>query len=162
MFDNIIIFIAAACGAGAVLTLTIKFLLSLQDSAAEEIKQFDNRNVDAIPHLPLQNEGAFGTKPINNNAVIIKTEGIKSPSELLKQLSSVDKGIMTVNEARKIAGLEPFNEFQKVAHDFGYSTQTKTAVDVGGSTIRRASNCPNCGANLTQNGVCAYCGTTYD
>lgn len=159
MFDNIIIFIAAACGAGAVLALAIKFLLRLQDSAAEEIKQFENKTVDAIPHLPLQNEGAFGTKPINNNAVIITTAGIKSPSELLKQLSSVNDGIITVNEARTKAGFEPFIEFQKVAHDFGDTTK---AVNVEGSTIRRASNCPNCGANLTQNGVCAYCGTTYN
>lgn len=158
MFDNIIIFIAAACGAGAVLAEAIKYLLRLQDSAAEEIKQFENRNVEAIPHLPLQNEGAFGTKPINNNAVIIKTLGIKSPSEVLKY-DALEKGIISVNEARKIAGIEPFNEFQKVAHDFGDTTK---AVNVGGPTIRRASNCPNCGANLTQNGICAYCGTTYD
>ncbi len=163
MFDNIIIFIVAACSAGVVLAVSIKVLLRLRDSSAEDLKrikkQIDDFPIDDFPHLPLQNEGAFGTKPIDNNAVIIKTEGIKSPSELLKQLSSVDKGIMTVNEARKIAGFEPFNEFQKVAHDFGDTTK---AVNVGGSTIRRATNCPNCGANLTQNGVCAYCGTTYD
>ena len=164
MFDNIIIFIAAAFGAGAVLALAIKFLLRLQDSTEEEIKQFENRTVDAIPRLPLQNEGAFGTKPINNNAVIIKTEGIKSPSEVLDMIEGVDKGILTVNDARKISDLkpvqyEPFINFQKAAHDFGDTTK---AVNVGGSTIRRASNCPNCGANLTQNGVCAYCGTTYN
>ena len=162
MIDNIIIFLVAACSAGIVAGVAVKYLLHLHESATEEIKQFENKTVDTLPILPLQTEGAFGTKPIKPAAVIIKTTGIKSPSEVLEMINAADKGIVTVNEARKIAGIEPFNEFQKVAHDFGYSTQTKTTVDVGGSTIRRASNCPNCGANLTQNGVCAYCGTTYN
>lgn len=95
-----------------------------------------------------------------------------SPSEVLKQKFTVENAevlnmieetdkclIMTINEARTKSGLEPFNEFQKVAHNFG---ETKTSVYIGGSTIRRATNCPNCGANLTQNGVCVYCGTTYN
>jgi CO dehydrogenase/acetyl-CoA synthase alpha subunit len=96
----------------------------------------------------MQTESFFGTKPINNDDAIIKTLGIKSPSEVL-QYDALKKGVLSVNEARRIAGIEPVNEFQK-------------AVDVVGSTIRRATNCPNCGANLTQNGVCAYCGTTYN
>lgn len=157
MLTDLLHLIFAAIAAGAVLYLSI-FLLIHMRTPTEEVKRIE-KQIDDFPQLPLQNEGAFRTKPINNNAVIMKTEGIKSPSDLLKQLSSVDKHIMTVNEARKIAGFEPFNEFQKVAHDFGDTTK---AVNVGGSTIRRASNCPNCGANLTQNGVCAYCGTTYN
>ena len=114
MFDNIIIFIAAACGTAAILTTLIRIYRD------------------------------YIYKP--------------SPSEVLK-CDALEKGILSVNEARTNAGFEPFYEIQKVAHDFG---ETKPSVNVGGSTIRRATNCPNCGANLTQNGVCVYCGTTYD
>ena len=108
------------------------------------------------PSEVLKQELTIDNDDIN---LIIKTEGNIKPSEVLDIIEGVDKGILTVNEARTKAGFEPINEFQKVAHDFGDTTK---AVNVGGSTIRRASNCPNCGANLTQNGVCAYCGTTYN
>lgn len=141
MLTDILILIAAAIAAGAVLYLSI-FLLNNMRSPSEELKRIE-KQIDDFPHLPMQTESFFGTKPIKNNDVI----------------KGVNDGIMTVNEARIKAGFEPFNEFQKVAHDFGDTTK---AVNVGGSTIRRASNCPNCGANLTQNGVCAYCGTTYN
>lgn len=143
--SNLLIHFIVAGSAAAIITIVIRILRDLHDmkSPSEVLKQ----------ELTIDNDD------VNLN---IKTEGKINPSEVLDMIGGVDKGIMTVNEARKIAGFEPFNEFQKVAHDFGYSTQTKTAVDVGGSTIRRASNCPNCGANLTQNGVCVYCGTTYN
>lgn len=142
MFNNILILCAAAGGAAAILTIVIRILLDLNDmkSPSEVLKQ----------ELTIDNDD------VN---LIIKTEGKINPSEVLEMIKDADKGIVTVNEARKIAGFEPFNEFQKAAHDFGDTTK---AVNVGGSTIRRASNCPNCGANLTQNGVCAYCGTTYN
>lgn len=156
MLTDILIVIAAAIAAGAVLYLSF-FLLNNMRTPNEELKRIE-KQIDDFPHLPMQTESFFGTKPIKNDDVIIKTLGIKSPSEVLKY-DALEKGIISVNEARKIAGIEPFNEFQKVAHDFGDTTK---AVNVGGSTIRRASNCPNCGANLTQNGVCAYCGTTYN
>ena len=144
MLDNIIIFIAAACGAGAVLTIAIRTLQDM-NSPSEVLKQ----------ELTIDNDDVKLT---------IETEGNINPSEVLDMIEGVDKGILTVNEARKIHDLEPvqyepFINFQKAAHDFGDTTK---AVNVGGSTIRRASNCPNCGANLTQNGVCAYCGTTYN
>lgn len=147
MFDNIIIFIAAAGGAASILTILIRFYLDhiYTPSPSEVLKQ----------ELTIDNDD------VN---LIIKTEGKINPSEVLDMIKDVDKGIMTVNDARTNAGLkpveyEPFINFQKAAHDFGDTTK---AVNVGGSTIRRASNCPNCGANLTQNGVCAYCGTTYN
>ena len=163
MFETFGIFeiiFVAFIGASIIHFFVTMFLDSLKNtkSPSEEIKQIENKTVDAIPHLPLQTEGAFGTKPIKPDAVIIKTLGIKSPSDVLN-CDALEKGIISVNNAREIAGFEPINEFQKVAHDFGNTTKT---VDVGGSTIRRASNCPNCGANLTQNGVCVYCGTTYN
>ena len=157
MFTDLLIIIAAAFAAGAVLYLSI-FLLNNMRTPTEELKYIE-KQIDDFPHLPMQTESFFGTKPINNDDVIIKTLGIKSSSEVLDMIEGVNKGILTVNEARAKAGLEPFNEFQKVSHDFGDMTKV---VNVGGSTIRRASNCPNCGANLTQNGVCAYCGTTYN
>ena len=84
---------------------------------------------------------------------------LKSPTEVLNMIEGVDKGIMTVNKARTKAGFETINEFQKAAHDFGDTTKSEA---VGGSTIRKVSYCPNCGANLTQNGVCVYCGTYYE
>lgn len=147
MFDNIIIFIAAAGGAAAILTILIRIYIDYirTPSPSEVLKQ----------ELTIDNDD------VN---LIIKTEGNINPSEVLEMIEGVDKGILTVNDARKISDLkpvqyEPFVNFQKAAHDFG---DTKKAVNVGGSTIRRASNCPNCGANLTQNGVCAYCGTTYN
>lgn len=143
--NNILILFAASGGAAAILTILIRIYIDYirTPSPSEVLKQ----------ELTIDNDD------VN---LIIKTEGKINPSEVLDMIKDADKGIVTVNEARKIAGFEPINEFQKVAHDFGYSTQTKTAVNVGGSTIRRASNCPNCGANLTQNGICAYCGTTYN
>ena len=147
MLDNLLILFAAAGGAAAILTIVIRILIDLNDmkSPSEVLKQ----------ELTIDNDD------VN---LIIKTEGKINPSEVLDMIEGVDKQIMTVNETRTNAGLkpveyEPFINFQKAAHDFG---DTKTAVNVGGSTIRRASNCPNCGANLTQNGVCAYCGTTYN
>lgn len=165
MLTDLFVLIAAAIAAGAVLSLSI-FLLNHMRTPTEELKRIE-KQIDDFPHLPLQNEGAFGTKPINNNAVIIKTEGIKSPSELLKQLSNVDKGIMTVNEARIKAGIEPFNEFQKVAHDFGETKTPPTAENKRG-TIRTARICQNCGSNMFESTksifsiTCAYCGTTYE
>ena len=153
MFENILISLAAAIGGGAVLYLSIVLLNNLRTST-EELKRIE-KQIDDIPHLPLQTEGAFGTKSIKNDGVIIKTSGIKSPSEVLKY-DALEKGILTVNEARKIAGIEPFKEFQAVAHDFGNTTK---AVNVGGSTIRRAYNCRNCGGNLFENNICCYCGT---
>lgn len=144
MLTDLLILISAAIGAGSIVYLSI-FLLNNMRSPSEVLKQ----------ELTIDNDD------VN---LIIKTEGKINPSEVLDMIEGVDKEIMTVNEARTNAGLkpveyEPFINFQKAAHDFG---ETKTAVNVGGSTIRRASNCPNCGANLTQNGVCAYCGTTYN
>lgn len=142
MLDNLLILFAAVGGASAILTILIRIYIDhiRTPSPSEVLKQ----------ELTIDNDD------VN---LIIKTEGKINPSEVLDMIEGVDKGILTVNEARKIAGIEPFNEFQKAAHDFGDTTK---AVNVGGSTIRRASNCPNCGANLTQNGVCAYCGTTYN
>lgn len=140
--SNLLIHFVVAGSAAAIITIVIRILRDLHDmkSPSEVLKQ----------ELTIDNDD------VN---LIIKTEGNINPSEVLDMIEGVDKGIMTVNEARTKAGFEPFNEFQKVAHDFGDTTK---AVNVGGSTIRRASNCPNCGANLTQNGVCAYCGTTYN
>ena len=137
--SNLLFLFVAAGSAGALLTILIRILQDMK-SPSEVLKQ---------------------ELTINNDDVnlIIKTEGNINPSEVLDMIEGVDKGIMTVNEARTKAEFEPFNEFQKVVHDFGDTTK---AVNVKGSTIRRASNCPNCGANLTQNGVCAYCGTTYN
>lgn len=155
MLTNLLISISAAIAAGAVLYLSI-ILLNNMRTPTEELKRIE-KQIDDVPHLPLQTEGAFGTKPIKNDAVIIKTLGIKSPSEVLK-CDALEKGILTVNDVRKIAGIEPFNEFQKVAHDFGDTTK---AVNVGGSTIRRAYNCKNCGGNLFENNICCYCGTLY-
>ena len=152
--DLLIIAVSIAAG-GSVLYLSI-FLLNKMRTSTEELKHIE-KQIDDFPRLPLQTEGAFGTKPIKNNAVIIKTLGIKSPSEVLKY-DALEKGILSVNEARKIAGIEPFIEFQKVAHDFGDTTK---AVNVGGSTIRRAYNCKNCGGNLFENNICCYCGTLY-
>ena len=137
--SNLLFLFLAAGSAGAILTILIRILQDMK-SPSEVLKQ----------ELTIDNDD------VN---LIIKTEGKINPSEVLDMIEGVDKGIITVNEARIKAGIEPFNEFQKVAHDFGDTTK---AVNVGGSTIRRASNCPNCGANLTQNGVCAYCGTTYN
>lgn len=137
--SNLIFLFVAAGSAAAVLTILIRILQDMK-SPSEVLKQ----------ELTVENDDVKLT---------IETEGKINPSEVLDMIEGVDKGIMTVNEARTKAGFEPFNEFQKVAHDFGDTTK---AVNVGGSTIRRASNCPNCGANLTQNGVCAYCGTTYN
>ena len=147
MFDNIIIFIAAACGAASILKILIRFYI--------------DHIYTPSPSEVLEQELTIDNDDVN---LIIKTEGNINPSEVLDMIKGVDKGIMTVNDARTNAGLkpveyEPFINFQKAAHDFGDTTK---AVNVGGSTIRRASNCPNCGANLTQNGVCAYCGTTYN
>ena len=147
MLTDILILIAAGIGAGSIVYLSI-FLLNNMRSPSEVLKQ----------ELTIDNDD------VN---LIIKTEGNINPSEVLNMIEGVDKGILTVNDARAKAHMEtvinnPLIDFQKAAHDFGYSTQTKTTVDVGGLTIRRASNCPNCGANLTQNGVCAYCGTTYN
>ena len=185
MFENILISLAAAIGGAAVLTIGFRILQDLK-SQSEVLKReltIENdekkltietkgnispfevletiegveKQIDDSPHLPLQTEGAFGTKSIKNEGVIIKTSGIKSPSEVLKY-DALEKGILTVNEARKIAGIEPFIEFQKVAHDFGITTK---AVNVGGSTIRRAYNCKNCGGNLFENNICCYCGTLY-
>ena len=141
MLTDLLILIAAAIGAGSIVYLSISLLNNMR-SPSKELKHIE-KQIDDFPHLPMQTESFFGTKPIKNNDMI---EG-------------VNKGILTINEARTKAGFEPFNEFQKVAHDFG---ETTTSVNFGGSTIRRATNCPNCGANLTQNGVCAYCGTTYN
>lgn len=140
--SNLLIHFVVAGSAAAIITIVIRILRDLHDmkSPSEVLKQ----------ELTIDNDD------VN---LIIKTEGKINPSEVLDMIEGVDKGIVTVNEARIKAGIEPFNEFQKVAHDFGDTTK---AVNVGGSTIRRASNCPNCGANLTQNGVCAYCGTTYN
>ena len=137
--SNLLISFVAAGSAAAIITIIIRILHDMK-SPSEVLKQ----------ELTIDNDD------VN---LIIKTEGKINPSEVLNMIEGVDKGITTVNEARTKAGFEPFNEFQKVAHDFGGTTK---AVNVGGSTIRRASNCPNCGANLTQNGVCAYCGTTYN
>lgn len=155
MLTDLLILISAAIAAGAVLYLSI-FLLNNMRTRTEELKRIENQ-IDDVPHLPIQTEGAFGTKSIKNDGVIIKTLGIKSPSEVLK-CDALEKGILTVNDVRKIAGIEPFNEFQKVAHDFGDTTK---AVNVGGSTIRRAYNCKNCGGNLFENNICCYCGTLY-
>lgn len=145
--SNLLIHFVVAGSAAAIITIIIRILRDLHDmkSPSEVLKQ----------ELTIDNDD------VN---LIIKTEGNINPSEVLDMIEDVDKGIMTVNEVRKIHDLEtvqyePFINFQKAAHDFGDTTK---AVNVGGSTIRRASNCPNCGANLTQNGVCAYCGTTYD
>ena len=140
--SNLLIHFVVAGSAAAIITIVIRILRDLHEmkSPSEVLKQ----------ELTIDNDD------VN---LIIKTEGKINPSEVLDMIEGVDKGILTVNEARIKAGIEPFNEFQKVAHDFGDTTK---AVNVGGSTIRRASNCPNCGANLTQNGVCAYCGTTYN
>lgn len=137
--SNLLISFVAAGSAAAIITIIIRILHDMK-SPSEVLKQ----------ELTIDNDD------VN---LIIKTEGKINPSEVLEMIKDADKGIVTVNEARKIAGFEPFNEFQKAAHDFGDTTK---AVNVGGSTIRRASNCPNFGANLTQNGVCAYCGTTYN
>lgn len=90
-----------------------------------------------------------------------------SPSEVLDMIEGVDKGIMTVNEARKTAGFEPINEFQKVAHDFGETKTPPTAENKRGK-IRTARICQNCGSNMFESTksifsiTCAYCGTTYD
>lgn len=139
MLTDLLTLIAATIGAGTILYLSIVLINNMR-SPSEVLKQ--ELNIDN-----------------NDINLTIKTEGNIKPAEVLDMIEGVDKGIMTVNEARTKAGFEPFNEFQNVAHDFGDTTK---AVNVGGSTIRRASNCPNCGANLTQNGVCAYCGTTYN
>lgn len=144
MLTDLLVLIAAGIGAGSIVYLSI-LLLNHMRSPSEVLKQ----------ELTIDNDD------VN---LIIKTEGNINPSEVLDMIEGVDKGILTVNDARKIHDLkpvqyEPFINFQKAAHNFGDTTKT---VDVGGSTIRRASNCPNCGANLTQNGVCAYCGTTYN
>lgn len=142
--SNLLISFVAAGSAAAIITIIIRILHDMK-SPSEVLKQ----------ELTIDNDD------VN---LIIKTEGKINPSEVLDMIEGVDKGILTVNDARKISDLkpvqyEPFINFQKAAHDFGDTTK---AVNVGGSTIRRASNCPNCGANLTQNGVCAYCGTTYN
>lgn len=145
--SNLLIHFVVAGSAAAIITIVIRILRDLHDmkSPSEVLKQ----------ELTIDNDD------VN---LIIKTEGNINPSEVLDMIEGVDKGIMTVNEVRKINDLEPvqyepFINFQKAAHNFGDTTK---AVNVGGSTIRRASNCPNCGANLTQNGVCVYCGTTYN
>lgn len=145
--SNLLIHFVVAGSVAAIITIVIRILRDLHDmkSPSEVLKQ----------ELTIDNDD------VN---LIIKTEGNINPSEVLNMIEGVDKGIMTVNEARTNEGLkpveyEPFINFQKAAHDFGDTTK---AVNVGGLTIRRASNCPNCGANLTQNGVCAYCGTTYN
>lgn len=142
MFNNALILCAAAGGAAAILTILIRIYIDYirTPSPSEVLKQELTVNNDDVN-------------------LIIKTEGKINPTEVLNMIEGVDNGIMTINEARTKAGFEPFNEFQKVAHDFGDTTK---AESVGGSTIRKASNCPNCGANLTQNGVCVYCGTYYE
>lgn len=142
--SNLLFLFVAAGSAAAVLTILIRILQDMK-SPSEVLKQ----------ELTVENDDVKLT---------IETEGEINPPEVLDMIEGVDKGILTVNESRKIHNLkpvqyEPFINFLNAAHDFGDTTK---AVNVGGSTIRRASNCPNCGANLTQNGVCAYCGTTYN
>ena len=147
MLDNLLILFAAAGGAAAILTIGIRILQDMK-SPSEVLKQ----------ELTVENDD------VN---LIIKTEGNIKPSEVLEMIKDADKGIVTVNEARKIAGFEPFNEFQKVAHDFGETKTPPTAGNKRG-TIRTARICQNCGSNMFEPAksifsmTCAYCGTKYD
>ena len=47
--------------------------------------------------------------------------------------------IMTPNEIRKVAGLDP--------------------IDIRKNVHPRKTNCPNCGAVISMDGKCEYCGT---
>ena len=149
--SNLLIHFVVAGSMAAIITIVIRILHDLHDmkSPSEVLKQ----------ELTVENDDVKLT---------IETEGKIKPSEVLDMIEGVDKGILTVNEARKISDLrpvkgDPFVEFQTNAQRFGVHINKQNGEEsVGGSTIRRASNCPNCGANLTQNGVCAYCGTTYN
>ena len=154
MLTDLLILIAAAIGAGSIVYLSI-FLLNNMRSPSEVLKQ----------ELTIDNDD------VN---LIIKTEGNINPSEVLEMIKDADKGIVTVNEARKIAGFEPFNEFQKaanefqkVAHDFG-ETKTPPTAKNKNVTIRTARICQNCGSNVFEPAksifsmTCAYCGTKYD
>ena len=55
-------------------------------------------------------------------------------------------GLMTVNEVRKLLGLEPIQD----------------AVDyLEKHSVNHTTNCKNCGAPLSNSGKCEYCGTQY-
>lgn len=97
----------------------------------------------------------------------------KENAEFAKALR---EGLITPNEAREKAGLEPFKEFQKVAHEFGNPFKSPEP-----SFVQLPIACKNCGANKYQVGglisycegsnaykiekryyTCMYCGTTYE
>lgn len=155
MFNNLLTLCAAAGGAAAILTILIRIYIDYirTPSPSEVLKQ----------ELTIDNDD------VN---LIIKTEGNINPSEVLDMIEGVDKGILTVNEARTNEGLkpvqyEPFVNFQKAAHDFG-ETKTPPKADNKRITIRTARICQNCGSNVFEPSnslypmTCAYCGTTYN
>lgn len=146
MFVNILIFLAAASGGAIVLTIGIRILQDMK-SPSEVLKR----------ELTIEND---------EKKLTIETEGNISPSEVLEAIGGVEN-VMTQNEARELLGLkpvkcDPFVEFQAHAHMFGVNINEQNGGEsVGGSTIRRAYNCKNCGGNLFENNICCYCGTLY-
>lgn len=63
------------------------------------------------------------------------------PKELVKEYKVLGASAMTVNEIRQLVGLEPISDLR--------------------STARNITNCKNCGAPLTKNKYCEYCGAQY-
>lgn len=146
MLTDLLIFISAAIAAGAVSTIGIRILQNMK-SPSEVLKR----------ELTIEND---------EKKLTIETEGNISPSEVLETIGGVEN-VMTQNEARELFGLkpvkcDPFVEFQAHAHMFGVNINEQNGGEsVGGSTIRRAYNCKNCGGNLFENNICCYCGTLY-
>lgn len=80
---------------------------------------------------------------------------LKRPSEIFKETTEP-----------KPVQHDPFVNFAMAARDFGYNINgdhiprmSNAAESVGGSIIRRAQQCPNCGSTLFENKNCLCCGT---
>ncbi len=78
----------------------------------------------------------------------------------------LNAGLITPNEARERTGLiticrtNPFNEFAKVAHDFGANLEELGEIAAESKRIRRIERqCPNCGSTLFEQNTCVFCGT---
>ena len=63
------------------------------------------------------------------------------PKELVKDYKALGASAMTINEIRQLVGLEPISD--------------------SGLANTHITNCKNCGAPLTKNKYCEYCGTQY-
>lgn len=68
-------------------------------------------------------------------------------------INGVNEGMLTINEAREQMGLSPIKDGDHIPR------MNNAAESVGGSIIRRAQQCPNCGSTLFENKNCLCCGT---